>query len=182
MPAADLTKKALSQALKELVNERHFAKISVGDICERCGMHRKSFYYHFRDKYDLVNWIFYTEFVSAMEDKDYTEKGQFLEDICNYFHQNRKFYANLLSLSGQNSFRDYFLEILRPLFMESLSEVMENDETAAFFTGFLSDAILMAMIRWLLTTPAMPPEKFVSLMHASVDSVAKHIAEHYRAE
>ena len=39
--------------MKALMEERPFAKISVGDICERCGMNRKSFYYHFKDKYDL---------------------------------------------------------------------------------------------------------------------------------
>ena len=30
-------------------------------------MNRKSFYYHFRDKYDLVNWIFYVDFIERME-------------------------------------------------------------------------------------------------------------------
>lgn len=44
--------------MKKLMEKKPFSKISVGDICEDCGMNRKSFYYHFRDKYDLVNWIF----------------------------------------------------------------------------------------------------------------------------
>ena len=53
----------VSQLAQEGINEQSFEKISVSDICERCGMNRKSFYYHFKDKYDLVNWIFDTEFV-----------------------------------------------------------------------------------------------------------------------
>ena len=54
MADSNITKKALAAALKELMEEMPFEKIGIGDICERCGMHRKSFYYHFKDKYDLV--------------------------------------------------------------------------------------------------------------------------------
>ena len=58
MADSNVTKRALAEGLKQLMERRPFAKISVGDICESCNMNRKSFYYHFRDKYDLVNWIF----------------------------------------------------------------------------------------------------------------------------
>nr|WP_318682878.1 TetR family transcriptional regulator [uncultured Acetatifactor sp.] len=62
---SNITKRALSSAFKELLESRPFSKISIGDICEKCEMNRKSFYYHFKDKYDLVNWIYYTEFVQS---------------------------------------------------------------------------------------------------------------------
>ena len=65
---SSITKKALADALKQLMAEKPLQKISVGDICERCNMNRRSFYYHFRDKYDLVNWVFYTEFAEQFID------------------------------------------------------------------------------------------------------------------
>ena len=55
MPDANITKSALASSMKRLMKEKPFTKISVIDICEGCGMNRKSFYYHFKDKYDLVN-------------------------------------------------------------------------------------------------------------------------------
>lgn len=55
MADSNITKRALAHALKELMEEKNFSKISVADICEKCDMNRKSFYYHFKDKYDLVN-------------------------------------------------------------------------------------------------------------------------------
>lgn len=48
----------------------------------KCGMNRKSFYYHFCDKYDLVNWIFDTEFSEIRNRPDHIAN---LEDICEYF-------------------------------------------------------------------------------------------------
>ena len=76
MADSNMTKRALAAALKELMGEMPFAKITVADICEKCDMNRKSFYYHFRDKYDLVNWIFDNEFIAAVQrerDKDVWE-------------------------------------------------------------------------------------------------------------
>ena len=58
MADSNITKNALAASMKKLMSKSPFSKISVGDICENCGMNRKSFYYHFRDKYDLVTWIF----------------------------------------------------------------------------------------------------------------------------
>ena len=55
MPDSNITKKALAMAMKELMEQIPFSKISVSDICEKCGMNRKSFYYQFKDKYDLGN-------------------------------------------------------------------------------------------------------------------------------
>ena len=47
MPDANITKNALASSMKKLMKEKAFSKISVIDICEGCGMNRKSFYYHF---------------------------------------------------------------------------------------------------------------------------------------
>ena len=114
MPDSSITKKALATALKRLMATRPLPKISIGDICEACSMNRKSFYYHFKDKYDLVNWIFYTEFVERLLDSSVQDSASFLTGICEYFYANRAFYVNALEQTGQNSFSDYFAEVMRP--------------------------------------------------------------------
>lgn len=82
MPDSLITKRALASSLKELMKTQPLTKISVGDICEKCGMNRKSFYYHFCDKYDLVNWIFDTEFSEIRNRPDHIAN---FEEICEYF-------------------------------------------------------------------------------------------------
>ena len=71
MPDSNITKRALAAALKELMETKPFSKISVSDICQACDMSRKSFYYHFQDKFDLVNWIYYTECVAVLKEKNW---------------------------------------------------------------------------------------------------------------
>jgi len=133
MPDSGITKKALAAAMKELMRELPFSKINIGNICDKCCMNRKSFYYHFRDKYDLVNWIFYNEFVSAVQKRDYDNGWEFLVHICRYFYENRRFYINALMVEGQNSFRDYFREILKPLILGYLKEDCSESENPDFF-------------------------------------------------
>ena len=57
MADSNITKRALATSLKELMAEQPFDKINVAQICERCNMNRKSYYYHFKDKYDLATKI-----------------------------------------------------------------------------------------------------------------------------
>jgi probable dihydroxyacetone kinase regulator len=175
MPDSSITKKALAEAIKELMTDKPFSKISVGDICKKCDMNRNSFYYHFKDKYDLVNWIFYHEFFGTVGVKQYDDSRAFFDDMCVYFYDNRQFYTKVLEVSGQNSFRDYFREMINPIITQYIKEVFLKNENAEFFTTFYSDAILMAIMRWLMTTPCMPPEEFIPLMRMSFEGVAKKI-------
>lgn len=51
------TKMAISYAFKELLLEKPYNKITVKDISERCGINRQTFYYHFLDIPNMVEWI-----------------------------------------------------------------------------------------------------------------------------
>ena len=52
------THKFLQEAMIELIAEKGFDAITVGDIAERAMINRATFYRHYQDKYDLVANIF----------------------------------------------------------------------------------------------------------------------------
>ena len=122
MPYSNATKQAFADALRKLLEQKPFAKISVSHICEECGMNRKSFYYHFKDKYDLVNWIFDTEITKIFSEEEWKNAGftwDILEKICEYFYKHRTFYSKVLQIEGQNSFTEHFRDILVPVLKPS---------------------------------------------------------------
>lgn len=182
VPDSNITKKALSAAMKRLMNDKPFSKISVGDICDVCGMNRKSFYYHFKDKYSLVNWIYYTEFVDTIYDRSYEDGWTLMEDICRYFYENRRFYTNALQVTGQNSFRDYFTEVLHPIIHIYLKEIFSSSADLNFFETFFTDAMLAALERWLMDNPCLEPDKFVALLRDSITCVALKIVKDIEGE
>lgn len=177
MADSNITKRALAAALKELMERVPFTQITVGDICEKCSMNRKSFYYHFKDKYDLVNWIFYTEFVSNIQLEDYPDALHLLEDICDYLYQERTFYKAALKIEGQNSFREYFSEVMEPYLRYLADQIMGGGKEEEFFLRFFGDAFLMAIIRWVMDEDIMQPREFVRQLDATISLGAKKITE-----
>ncbi len=169
MAYAAITKTVMAKAMKALMGEKPFARISVGDICERCGMNRKTFYYHFKDKYDLVNWIFQTEFLEMLRVQNYNSGWELLADICKYLYSERAFYTNALQVEGQNSFRDYFASSIGTILMEIMRDQFKSMEDSRYFVEFFTDAIQAAILRWLKNTPVLPPEEFMARLTSVMD-------------
>lgn len=164
MADSNITKRALAAALKELMDEMPFEKINVAQICERCGMNRKSFYYHFKDKNDLVNWIFDADFLTftrvLTNEINFNVRMEVLKEICCYFYDNRKFYCKALRIEGQNAFSEHFRECCLPLLKFRLVQVIGEDAADDFTVNFFADACLCAIERWILDKNCMPPEQF----------------------
>ena len=67
MPNA--TKQALEASLKRMMLKKPLDKITIRDITEDCGISRMTFYYHFKDIYDLVEWSCIEDASRALQDK-----------------------------------------------------------------------------------------------------------------
>jgi len=174
---SNITKRALAAALKELIGEKAFEKISVGDICEKCEMNRKSFYYHFKDKYDLVNWIFDTEFIAATNKKRYETGWDLLADISRLFYDNRDFYRKVLCIKGQNSFSDHFRELLLSVIGSRLHDILNIEITQEFQINFFTDAFVMAFQRWILEYTSMLPSEFLAQIKICIQYLAVRYSE-----
>lgn len=72
---SQVTKRALEASLKNLLLQKPLNKITISDIAEDCGINRMTFYYHFKDIYDLVEWSCLEDAKKAIEDKKHTTPG-----------------------------------------------------------------------------------------------------------
>ena len=111
MSNAAFTKLMIAQGLKRLLKTTSFVNVSVGDIARECQISRNTFYYHFKDKYDLISWIFYTEITSILtDDISLGHWRDSLLSLCKYMQENRDFYLNVLEFQGQNSFSECLMD------------------------------------------------------------------------
>ncbi len=74
--SSTLTKRALEQSLKRLLATKPLAKITIADITEDCGISRMTFYYHFKDIYDLVEWCLEEDAASVLNGAQTVETWQ----------------------------------------------------------------------------------------------------------
>ena len=117
------TKYELADAMKRCMKTAPVEKITVKEIVEACGVTRQTFYRNFQDKYDLVEWIFSEDIVSEVD--RLLQHGMQQEAIKFLFtgiHKNRKFYAKMLQVSGQNSLEEVLVRRLEELFRREITE------------------------------------------------------------
>ena len=175
MADSGITKRALASSLKELMNERPLSKISISDICRRCEMNRKSFYYHFHDKNDLINWIFDSEFVSTVTISDYKDRWDAIEALLSYLYENRKFYRKVLKENDQNCFRDHFSVHVTVYIRKRLPQIIgmpANDFCVEFFT----DAFVLAIVKWLTASECVYYKTFSDTLRSCIYMTAVNIA------
>lgn len=172
MSDSQITKQALAEAMKELMAKMPMEKIGVGEIVARCGLNRKSFYYHFRDKYQLVNWIFYTEVFARIQEQRSEDPWETLRTICHYLYENKKFYCNAFRVTGQECFSDWLMEVLRQLIGKYFDAEFSGSEHKDFYTTYCADATRAAVQRWLLEDSSISPDLFVSLMKTATKAIA----------
>lgn len=168
MADSNITKRALSAAFKALLQDESFEKISVADICEKCDMNRKSFYYHFKDKYDLANWIFDTEFIELTQSHipdianiSFEDRWNGIAVVCNYFYENRNFYRKILKVAGQNSFSEHFRDFMHPILQNRIESIIGKNDIPDMVFDFIVDGIECAVERWLLDKQCITAEEFM---------------------
>ena len=137
MSRTNKTKELLAQSLTELMVTTPLEKISVNDIVEHAGVGRNTFYYHFEDKFDLVNWYFQsgaTQFFGnarPLRQLVHPADGSGRIPL-----QNKTFYVNALAYTGQNCLQEYVFHYLSEMFGQRLlSLVPSATERDCQFTG-----------------------------------------------
>ncbi len=154
------TKKSLAAALKSLLIDSSFEKVSVGEICTECGINRKSFYYHFKDKYELVVWIFHQEFQSIFNIKENT--SSFITRLAEYFYENRGFYKRILPIEGQNNFREYLSEYSLYAFTEAAKTRMDASLINLSCLKLYADFLSYSIYRWICASDVKPSGEFTT--------------------
>ena len=114
MDASSRTKKYLADALKRLSSEKPLAKITVKDLCEYSHVNRGTFYYHFKDINNLINWIYHTEITIPSQEiiKNYPITSMpsvtsFMLEKCS---QDRDFYIQAFALDGPQCLKEFVLK------------------------------------------------------------------------
>lgn len=95
----------LAAAFKEISVKQPIDKITIKEITDRAGVIRPTFYNHFQDKYELLEWIISTELLEPVE--PLIQNGMINEALTLLFaniEKEKEFYIMASKMEGQNSF------------------------------------------------------------------------------
>ena len=109
---SDLTKRALEQSLKNLLLQKPLHKITISDIADDCGINRMTFYYHFKDIYDLVEWSCQEDAAKALAGKKtYETWQQGFEQIFEAVLANKPFIMNVYHSVSREQVETYLYKL-----------------------------------------------------------------------
>jgi len=154
MPNTNTTKTALGESLKRLILTKRLEKITINDLTADCGISRMAFYYHFRDIYDLVEWVCMEDAAKALQDKKTYDTWQ--EGMCQVFEavmENRSFISNVCRSIGREKIESCLYRFTYDIIKEVVEEKCRGTALAAkkkhFIADFYKYAFVGIMIDWI---------------------------------
>ncbi|MZQ83006.1 TetR family transcriptional regulator [Paenibacillus sp. 5J-6] len=148
------TKQSLINAFFQLVSEKDFEKITIADITTRALVNRATFYAHFNDKYELLDYIIGDSASTAIEDFtsgvvkfDQDSIYQLVLGVCYFYEQPkiqcRSSYVGLVV----PQLKDKIVNELNMYLMKSLENI-QTDIEKNFYVPIFAKIINEGALQW----------------------------------
>lgn len=174
---SQVTKRALEASLKNLLLKKPLDKITINDITEDCGINRMTFYYHFKDIYDLIEWCCVEDAKKALEGKKTYDTWQqgFLQ-IFEAVLDNKPFILNVYHSVSREQVEIYLYKLTYDLLIGVVEEksagMNVREEDKKFIADFYKYAFVGLMLDWVRHDMKGDPHRMIEdlsvVMHGNV--------------
>lgn len=163
---SQITKRALEQSLKNLLLKKPLTKITINDIAQDCGINRMTFYYHFKDIYDLVEWSCLEDARKALEEKKtYATWQQGFQQIFMAVLDNKPFILNVYHCVHREQVEKYLKPLVDNLLLGVINEeavgMNIREEDKKFIAQVYSYVFVGLMLDWIKDDMQEDPEQLV---------------------
>ena len=161
------TSKAIEESFIRLLNERPLDKITIKDIVDDCGISRMTFYYHFKDIYDLVEWACLEDARRALDEKKtYDTWQQGLLQIFEAVQENKPFILNVYRCVHREQVEKYLQPLVDQLLLDVIDEeaagMTLRDEDKQFIAKVYAYIFIGVMLDWIKNDMRENPQEIVS--------------------
>ena len=178
------TRNAIIKIFLEELESRSLDNITIKDIIEKAGINRNTFYYHFKDIYDLIDKIFEEELQKRLSEA--VEEATFYEEYkkaATIFLEHRKAIIHMEHSKSKYVIYHYIEEISN-IYVERFvrryaKEYDISEEGINFITYFYCSAINSNTIRWIKRGMPGYRDEFLELISTSFESTIKEMIRNY---
>ena len=184
---SQVTKRALEASLKNLLLKKPLGKITISDITEDCGINRMTFYYHFKDIYDLVEWSCLEDAKRALEGKKtYETWQQGLLQIFEAVQENKPFILNVYHSISREQVENYLYkltyDLLEGVVEEQAQGMSVRDEDKAFIATVYKYAFVGLMLDWIKNDMKGDPQLLVDRLELVIHGNVRAALERLRID
>ncbi len=171
------TKEKIAAAVKELMRQKSIRKITVQDIMDETGMKRQSFYYHFQDIYDVIEWICSRELIYKVDVEQETSFEEWLRDLMETIEADRCFYKKL---ANEIEWKQMAAQAKAPIseqverfFGDSPAMQKSTPEEREFLVDFFSTSIIYYLLDFVTSKKNMTEEERSRQITLTVQTLSK---------
>lgn len=181
MIKSQLTKQHIGNTLKKLAEKTPLDKITVQEILDAGKISRKTFYYHFQDKQEVVVWIFRSELAEVVEKscdpiilENIEESGKgdyarlpfypnlfgsdpemvfqsYFSSLLEYLYSNKIFYINAFQSTSQNNLGNYLYDLIYEYLLNDINCLLAAHNINDFEKGFVAQYFTCATAGMIIT-------------------------------
>ncbi len=181
---SQVTKRALEASLKHLLLQKPLNKITINDIAEDCGINRMTFYYHFKDIYDLIEWSCEEDASRALAGKKtYETWQQGLLQIFEAVLENKPFIMNVYHSVSREQVENYLYKLTYNL-MEGVVEEQAQGmsvraEDKIFIATVYKYVFVGLMLDWIKGNmkddPALLVDRLDQVIHGGINAALQRL-------
>ena len=171
-----ITKMAITDSFKKIVLKKPIGKITISDITDDCGISRMTFYYHFQDVYELVNWSFHYDLSEAVgEKKTYDTWQQGFLEVLNKFLSLKEYVLKIHQSDFRSHIENYFqcfaydllIDVIEAQAVEMDIDVLDADKQ--FIANFYKYSFVGMIIDWATFNMREDPQLLIDRLSVLID-------------
>ena len=147
----DLSKQAFADTLEQMLITTPIDKIRVTTLAKKVGTSPQTFYYHFKDKYDLIAWIFLEDFSKVQQQRQGNYSADELLKMITTMDQRKNFYKKAFTDKSQNSIEDYIGQMNLDWAVKAVKFKFHRNMTPQEYTQFIyhNGGVISLFKNWL---------------------------------
>ncbi len=182
----DFTKTTLAMALEDLLYKKSLGDITVSDITKRAGVNRQTFYYHFKNIFDLLKWSTekeINEYVQQARNGDGNWKESVLKFVKD-LNSRRKVIINAYAAIDSRTFRSYMEMLVDPvvsLILDAkISDASLSKKEMGIMKSFFTSTFIGYFYNWVDSerpTEERVTKELLNYVEISIDAILKAKAD-----
>ncbi|MCC5911058.1 MAG: TetR/AcrR family transcriptional regulator C-terminal domain-containing protein [Clostridiaceae bacterium] len=149
-----ITKELFAQALKNQIKTTSLQQITIKEISKECGLNRRTFYRHFKDIYDLVEWIYQIEILDQInQDIDFFHWRDGFLAILNYFSYNKEISYSVFKTSDRKNLEKFLystmMQLITPVIEQESYDTGIPQHKKDFLSNFYALSFTAIIIQWV---------------------------------
>ncbi|EOT23492.1 hypothetical protein C805_03153 [Eubacterium sp. 14-2] len=174
----------LAESFKELACRQPIEKITIKAVTDKAGVIRPTFYNHFQDKYELLEWIIQVQILEPI--RPLIHAGMVDEALILIFtllKKEKEFYEMAVRLEGQNSFEDIVKKCVEGILMEVIQSKSPSARqkhpwlTPEHIAQYYAQSMCFVVIHWIKSGMTVEPEEITNIYNYIITRSMSQVIE-----